>query len=76
MGEHFCYLIFSASESIFSINMPYPRVGSFTKTCVTAPMSLPFWIIGEPLTSDVNKGQQIVVSQKNKHNHLQYARHS
>ena len=27
--------------SIFSINIPYPLVGSFTRTCVTAPTSFP-----------------------------------
>ena len=42
-------MIFSASESIFSINIPYPRVGSFTNTCVTAPIILSFWMIGLPL---------------------------
>ena len=47
------------SANIFSINIPYPLVGSFTSTCVTAPISLPFWIMGEPLTSVVNRGQQI-----------------
>lgn len=41
--------------------MPYPLVGSFTKTWVTAPTNFPFWIIGEPLTSDVNMGQQNMV---------------
>ncbi len=35
-------------SSIFSINIPYPRVGSFMSTCVTAPMMRPFWIIGLP----------------------------
>lgn len=34
--------------SIFSIKIPYPRVGSFTKTWVTAPIIFPFWRIGEP----------------------------
>lgn len=57
IDEHFSYLIFSASASIFSINIPYPLVGSFTKTWVTAPMSLPFWIIGLPLTSAVSRGE-------------------
>jgi len=36
------YFIFSASANIFSINMPYPLVGSFTNTWVTAPIILPF----------------------------------
>jgi len=53
------YLIFSDSASIFSANIPYPFVESLTKTCVTAPTILPFCRIGEPLTSDVNMGQQI-----------------
>lgn len=58
IDEHFPYLIFSASASMSSINIPYPRVGSFTKTCVTAPASLPFYSTGEPLTSVVNMGQK------------------
>ena len=49
---------FSAAFSIFSINIPYPSVGFATNTCVTAPTSMPFWIIGEPDSSVVNKGQQ------------------
>ena len=36
-------------SSIFSINIPYPRVGSFTSTWVTAPTSFPSWMIGLPL---------------------------
>ena len=28
---------------------PKAAAGSFTKTCVTAPTSRPFWITGEPL---------------------------
>ena len=52
--------------SMFSMNIPYPTVGSFIITCVTAPTSLPFWIIGEPLSSVVNKGQHFLteISQK------------
>ena len=60
--------------SIFSMNIPYPVVGSLTSTCVTilrfapwqvcfanlAPTSLPFWMIGLPLSSVVNKGQQLL----------------
>ena len=42
-----------AAVSIFSINMPYPAVGSFIITWVTAPTSLPFWMMGEPDTSVV-----------------------
>lgn len=41
----FCYSAFS----IFSIAIPYPLVGSFRKTWVTAPTSLPFCTIGLPL---------------------------
>ena len=33
--------------SIFSIKIPYPSVGSATMTCVTAPTSLPFRMIGQ-----------------------------
>ena len=35
--------------SIFSIKMPYPLVGSPIITCVTEPISFPFWITGLPL---------------------------
>ena len=49
-----------AAFSMFSINIPYPVVGSLIKTCVTAPTSLPFWIIGEPDRSVVNKGQHFL----------------
>ena len=38
---------------ILSINIPYPVVGSLMRTCVTAPTSLPFWMMGEPDTSVV-----------------------
>ena len=41
--------------SIFSIKMPYPAVGSFMRTWVTAPTSLPFWMMGEPLRRCYNK---------------------
>ena len=30
-----------AASSIFSMKMPYPRVGSLTRTWVTAPTSFP-----------------------------------
>ena len=50
----------SAAESIFSINIPYPVVGSFTITWVTEPTSFPSWMIGEPDTSVVKKGQQFL----------------
>ena len=51
-GKPVPYGYHPAASSIFSIKIPYPRVGSFTRTCVTAPTSLPFWITGEPLTGD------------------------
>ena len=35
----------SLAFSIFSMKIPYPVVGSFMRTCVTAPTSLPFWMI-------------------------------
>ncbi len=60
IDEHFFYLIFSASANIFLMKIPYPLVGSFTNTWVTAPISLSFWIIGEPDTSDVNMGQKVL----------------
>jgi hypothetical protein len=57
-----CYDAFAigifAAFNMFSINIPYPVVGSFIKTCATAPMSLPFWTMGLPLRRVVNKGQQ------------------
>ena len=43
--------------SIFSMKIPYPSVGSATITWVTAPTSLPSWMMGLPDTSVVNKGQ-------------------
>ena len=49
-----------AAFSIFSMKMPYPVVGSLIITCVTAPTSFPFWIMGEPDTSVVNKGQHFL----------------
>ena len=57
--EHFFYLIFSASASIFSINIPYPVVGSPMRTWVTAPTSRPSCTMGLPDRCVVNKGQQI-----------------
>ena len=33
-----CRIVYPAASSIFSIKIPYPRVGSFTRTWVTAPM--------------------------------------
>ena len=60
-----CIGIFAAF-SIFSINIPYPVVGSFIRTCVTAPTSLPFWMMGEPDTSVVNKGQHFLTKNSQK----------
>lgn len=37
------------ASSIFSMKIPYPRVGSDIRTCVTAPTSFPSWMIGLPL---------------------------
>jgi len=42
-------LVRSQFCSIFSIKVPYPFVLSLMNTCVTAPISFPFWIIGLPL---------------------------
>ena len=42
-----------AAFSIFSMKIPYPVVGSLIKTWVIAPTSLPFWMIGLPLSSVV-----------------------
>ena len=57
----FCFYpaISPICESIFSIKTPSLLVGSFTIARVTAPMSLPSWMMGEPLTSVVNKGQRV-----------------
>ena len=52
----FCIGI-SAAFNIFSMKMPCPVEGSLTRTCVTAPTSLPFCMMGEPLRSVVNRGQ-------------------
>ena len=43
---------YDAASSIFSMNIPYPLVGSLTRTWVTAPTSLPFCKIGLPNTRD------------------------
>ena len=45
---------------IFSIKIQYPLVGSLTSTWVTAPTSLPSWVIGLPLTSDYHYGQHYI----------------
>lgn len=37
------------SSYMESANIAYPLRGSFTKTWVTAPTILPFWIMGLPL---------------------------
>ena len=34
-------LLHAAASSMFSMKMPYPVVGSLTRTCVTAPTSFP-----------------------------------
>ena len=52
--------IYPAASSIFSMKIPYPLVGSFTSTCVTAPTIFPFWQIGEPDTSDCHYGQHFL----------------
>ena len=48
-----------AAASIFSMKMPYPLVGSFTRTWVTAPTSFPSWIIGLPLITRTIPRSQI-----------------
>ena len=50
-------LFHPAASSIFSIKIPYPAVGSFTSTWLTAPTSLPSCRIGLPDTSDCHYGQ-------------------
>ena len=52
---------YPVASSIFSIKIPYPEVGSFTKTWVTAPISFPSCKMGLPDTSDWHCGQQIVL---------------
>ena len=47
-------------ESIFSMKMPYPVVGSLIITWVTAPTRRPSCTKGLPLRSAVNKGQHIL----------------
>jgi len=49
---------YAAASSIFSMKIPYPVVGSLTRTWVTAPTSLPSWIIGLPLTLMSSRGQK------------------
>ena len=65
MSVGYCLFVYAAfclgicaAFNIFSMKIPYPVVGSLMRTCVTAPTSLPFWIIGLPDTSVVNIGQQ------------------
>lgn len=48
--------IFYAVSSIFSANIAYPRVGSSSKTWVTAPISFPFCKIEQPYTR-IDTGQ-------------------
>ena len=54
-------LPYAAASSIFSIKIPYPVVGSFTSTWVTAPTSLPSWMIGLPLTLVSSIGQNFLL---------------
>ena len=51
-------LNYAAASSMFSMKMPYPVVGSLTRTWVTAPTSLPSWIIGLPDTLMSSVGQK------------------
>ena len=52
ISEWYCLLAYDARSpiwfSMLSINIPYPVVGSLMRTCVTAPTSLPFWMMGSP----------------------------
>ena len=64
--DAFDIAIHAVAFSIFSMKIPYPLVGSFTITCVTAPTILPFWMIGEPDTSAVNKGQHFLTKNSQK----------
>ena len=52
------FLLYAAASNIFSIKMPYPVVGSFTRTWVTAPTSLPSWMMGLPDTQMSSRGQK------------------
>ena len=49
---------YAAASSMFSIKMPYPVVGSLTRTGVTAPTNFPSCIIGEPDTLMSSRGQK------------------
>ena len=40
-------VLYAAASSIFSMKIPYPVVGSLTRTWVTAPTSFPSWMMGE-----------------------------
>ena len=57
-GKCPCQIFYPAVSSMFSMKMPYPMAGLFTSTWVTAPTSLPFWIMGEPDTSVSSRGQK------------------
>ena len=50
--------LYAAASNMFSIKIPYPVVGSLTRTWVTAPTSFPSCIIGEPDTLMSSKGQR------------------
>ena len=49
---------YAAASSMFSMKMPQPVVGSFTRTWVTAPTSFPSWMIGLPDTLMSSRGQK------------------
>ena len=53
-----CPYIYAAAFNIFSIKIPYPIVGSFTNTWVTAPTIFPSCMIGLPLTLMSSRGQK------------------
>ena len=55
-----CQIVYPAASNIFSINIPYPLVGSLTRTCVTAPTNFPFCTIGDPDTNHCHYGQQFL----------------
>ena len=46
---------------MFSINILYPLVGSFTNTCVTAPISFPPWMTWLPLKHVSGKEQHFFI---------------
>ena len=59
IGTGSCFTGTYPAASMFSMKIPYPRKGSFTRTCMMAPMSYQFCTTsGLALTVDVRKGQQ------------------